>query len=107
MLFEQDHVACVHSAPGGKALTIILNFMPGGLKTNWGNLIRSKMLNVLKFGIFEGTNIASFGCFRPLLPTRSNIYGSKWLVQVSRMYYYIYYVGPAPLEGILCPKSQF
>ena len=42
MLFEQDHVACVPSAPGGKGSTIILNFMPGGLKTNWGNLIRSK-----------------------------------------------------------------
>ena len=42
MLFEQDHVACVPSAPGAKGSPMILNFMPGGLKTNWGNLIRSK-----------------------------------------------------------------
>ena len=30
-----------------------------------------------------GTNIDTCGCFWPLLPTRSNFYGSKWLVQVS------------------------
>ena len=30
-------------------------------------------------------NIATFGCFWPLLPTRSNFYGPKWLVQMSRI----------------------
>ena len=44
MLFEQDHVACVPSAPGGKGSPIILNFMPGGPKTKWGNLTRSQKL---------------------------------------------------------------
>ena len=32
-----------------------------------------------KLGIFEGTNIATFDCFWPLLLTRLNFYGSKWL----------------------------
>ena len=39
-----------------------------------------------KLGIFEGTNIATFGCFWLLLPTRSDFHGSKWLVQVSRIW---------------------
>ena len=38
-----------------------------------------------KVAVFEGTNVATFDCFWPLLPTRSNFYGSKWLVQVSRI----------------------
>ena len=38
-----------------------------------------------KLRIFEGKNIATSGCFWPLLPTWSNFYGSKWLVHVSHI----------------------
>ena len=58
------------------------------------------------WGIFEDSIIATFGCFWLLLPTRSNFYGSKWLVQVSRIAYYMFHVGPAPLGGLLGPNIQ-
>ena len=51
--------------------------------------------------------IPNFGRFWPLLPTWSNFYGSKWLVQVTRIKYYMFHVGPASLGGILGPKSKF
>ena len=39
-----------------------------------------------KNGLFlEVQKYPHFGCFWPLLPTRLNFYGSKWLVQVSRI----------------------
>ena len=34
-------------------------------------------------------------------------YASKWLVQVSRIYYYMFYVQPAPLGGVLGSKVSF
>ena len=43
----------------------------------------------------------------PILPTRSNLCGSKWSVHVSRILHYMFLVQPAPHGGILGPKSQF
>ena len=42
----------------------------------------------------------------PILPTRSNFYGLKWLVQVSHTLYNIYYVQLAPIGGILGPVKS-
>ena len=37
------------------------------------------------YGEIEVPKYPHFGCFWPLLLTRLNFYGSKWLVQVSRI----------------------
>ena len=41
--------------------------------------------NSQKWVFLKVPNIATFGCFWPLLPTWSNFQGSKWLVHVSRI----------------------
>ena len=43
----------------------------------------------------------------PTLPTQSDFYGPKWVVQVSHTKYYIFYVQLASFEAIIGPWSQF
>ena len=42
----------------------------------------------------------------PPLPTRSNLFGSKWLVHVSHIEYYMFHIEVAPLGGILGPLKS-
>ena len=52
---------------------------------NNGNKTESKTKSAeAAKAIFVPSKTATLGWFWPLLPTRSNFYGSKWLVQLSR-----------------------
>ena len=44
--------------------------------------------------------------FAPPLPTRSNFFGPKQLVQVSHIQYYMFHVELAPVGGILGPLKS-
>ena len=60
-----------------------------------------------KYGQYGGNSGPYFDIQSPPLLTQSNFYGSKWLVHVSCIKYYMFYVQPAHLGGISGPKSQF